>query len=105
MSGPERDAGGRANGGPAGEVAAVRRRIEELDRTILEAMAERAEAARRIGELKRGAGAATLDPSREAAVIRGAVEAAREMGLPEEPVREIFWTLVGLCRSAQLEER
>jgi chorismate mutase len=101
MSG--RGAEAAREGGEA-TVAELRDRIAGLDRALLESFAERVELARRIGGLKRRAGGATLDPTREAAVIRQAVETARALGLPEEPVRDIFWTLVGLCRSAQVEE-
>jgi chorismate mutase len=45
-----------------------------------------------------------LDPGREAQVIRGAVEAARTEGLPDEQVREIFWRILGLSRAAQEKE-
>lgn len=83
----------------------LRARIEALDRTILEAVAERVELARSIGRAKQQSHAATLDPGREAAVIRRAVATGRELGLPSEPVRSLYWTLVALCRDAQLEER
>ncbi len=82
----------------------LRNRIAEVDAEIVGRVAERVELARRIGELKRESGGATMDPEREAAVIRRAVEHAREHGLPPEPVRELFWTLMGLCRNAQLED-
>lgn len=101
-SAPRRDGFHR---GPPDDVDFLRQRIEALDRTLLETVADRVELARRIGESKRRREAATLDPGREAAVIRRAVETGRELGLPEEPVRQLFWTLVGLCRAAQLEER
>ncbi|NIP81725.1 MAG: hypothetical protein GWM90_21920 [Gemmatimonadetes bacterium] len=81
----------------------LRERIGAVDREILDAVARRLELARRIGARKRDAASATLDPEREAAVIRRAVETGRELGLPAEAVRELFWTLVGLCRSAQLD--
>jgi chorismate mutase len=45
-----------------------------------------------------------LDPTREAAVIRRVTEVAREAELPTEPVREIFWQIVGMSRRMQ-EER
>ena len=102
VPGPARDDTGRD---PADDVTVLRRRIEALDRALLEAVADRVELARRIGDTKRSREAATLDPGREAAVIRRAVQTGRELGLPEEPVRQLFWTLVGLCRAAQLEER
>lgn len=94
-------------GGPdeGGALEALRHRIEAVDRELVEKIAERASLARRIGAVKRAASSATLDPGREAAVIRRAVETARGHGLPEEPVRELFWTLVGLCRAAQMEDR
>lgn len=87
------------------EIAELRAGIEALDRQIIERVAERVDLARRIGELKRDAGGPTLDTEREAAVIRRAVETAREHGLPAEGIRELFWTLMGLCRTAQMEDR
>lgn len=83
----------------------LRAQIAALDEKIVQCMAERVELAGRIGVLKRDVGVGVLDPGREAAVIRHAVAVAREHGLPIEPVREIFWTLMELCRTAQVEER
>jgi chorismate mutase len=82
-----------------------RERIGAIDGELVRLIAERVRLAREIGRSKREAGAATLDPGQEAAVVRRAVERARSLGLPDEPVREVFWTLVGLCRTAQLDER
>jgi chorismate mutase len=58
----------------------------------------------KTGKLKRELGLPILDPEREAAVIRTAVEAARTEQLPEELVREIFWRILGMSRGAQQEE-
>lgn len=85
-------------------VTALRARVEALDREIVARIAERVRLAEQIGRAKRKAGRATLDPGREAAVIRRATSMAREAGLAEEDVRDIFWHLVGLCRRAQIEE-
>jgi chorismate mutase len=87
------------------ELADLRNEIEAVDREILARVARRVELARRAGALKREQQAATLDPGREAAIIRRAVETGRGLDLPEEGVRRLFWTLIELCRSAQLEER
>jgi chorismate mutase len=46
----------------------------------------------------------TLDPAREAEVIRRAAALAREVGLNDEKVRDIFWHVIGLSRSVQAEE-
>jgi chorismate mutase len=52
---------------------------------------------------KHAAGMPLLDPPREAAVVRRAAALARAAGLPDEEVREIFWRVIGLCRSLQAE--
>jgi chorismate mutase len=46
----------------------------------------------------------TLDPPREATIVRRAGALAREAGLAEDDVRYIFWHLVGLSRRVQLEQ-
>ena len=81
----------------------LRERIEALDRTLIGLIAERTAVAREVGCVKRQLELPTLDPAREAAVVRRAGELAREAGLPDEDVRYIFWHLVGLCRRVQLE--
>jgi chorismate mutase len=87
------------------ELDRLRSEIDAVDRSIVDAFAERVRIARRIGDLKEEAGQPVLDPSREAAVVRRAAERAREAGLDEEAVRELFWRLVGLSRRTQREER
>jgi chorismate mutase len=87
----------------AEDLARLRNEIERIDRALVKLIAERVALARAIGFEKRSAGLPTLDPAREAAIIRRSSKLAREAGLGEEDVREIFWHLVGLCRRAQLE--
>ncbi|HEX2206499.1 MAG TPA: chorismate mutase [Longimicrobium sp.] len=88
----------------ADDLTRIRDEIERVDRTIVELIAERVALARRVGPVKRAVGMPTLDPPREAAVVRRASALAREAGLAEEDVRYVFWHLVGLCRRVQLEE-
>ncbi len=87
------------------ELDLLRRSVDEVDRSILEAFAERVRIVRRIGDVKEALGQPVLDPAREAAVVRGAAESARRSGLDDEAVRDIFWRLVGLSRRTQREER
>lgn len=89
------------DGQHAGELAQIRREIETIDRRIIELLAERIELGRRTGEIKREAGRPILDAAREAEVIRRAVTAARELGVPQEATREIFWHVVGMSRREQ----
>jgi chorismate mutase len=86
------------------ELTASRTEIRELDRAIVDLLARRVAVGRRIGRLKRAAGLPVLDPSREAEVIRAVGEMARDVELPSEHVREIFWRIVALSRQAQWEE-
>jgi len=83
------------------ELARCRTEIERLDNEIISRLAARLTLGKRTGELKRTAGLPILDPTREAAVIRRVTSAAREAGLPPEPIREIFWQIVGMSRREQ----
>ena len=85
------------------ELAQLRRDIESIDRRVVELLAERLELGKRTGEIKRDAGKPILDAAREAEVIRRAVTAARELGVPQEATREIFWHIVGMSRREQEE--
>lgn len=88
------------------ELSRIRADIERVDYEIIERIAERVRLARAVGETKHAAGLATIDHAHEAAVVRRAVERARQAGVPQEDaVRQIFWLLIGLCRRAQNDER
>ena len=82
-------------------LAMLREKVEQVDTGIVALLAQRIELARAVGTHKREAGLATLDAKREAAVLRRAGTLAREAGLPEEAVRQLFWTIIGICRHAQ----
>lgn len=90
--------------GPAA-LEELRRQVRDVDREIVRLVAERVRLAREIGAAKRDAARGTLDPAREAAVIRHAADEGRAAGLDPDDVRELFWTLIGICRRAQLEGR
>ena len=92
-----------AAGSPAAELRRIRGEVERVDRAIVELIAERVRLGREVGTAKRALGIPTLDPAREAAVVRRAGELAREAGLDGDDVRYIFWHLIGLSRRAQME--
>jgi chorismate mutase len=83
-------------------LAALRAKIEGTDDAILGLIVKRAELARKIGAAKKRAGLPVLDPAREAQVVRRAASRARELGMPNEEVRTLFWQIIALCRAEQL---
>lgn len=85
-----------------GDLARLRAEIELLDIQLVQIIARRVRLARDVGEAKHRAGMPTLDPTREATVVRRAMTLAREAGLePDEEIRQIYWLLIALCRRAQ----
>jgi chorismate mutase len=85
------------------ELAHCRDEIERTDDEIVALLGRRLELGKRTGALKRRAGLPILDPLREAEVIRRVAAVARDAGLPTEPIRDIFWAIVGMSRRAQDE--
>lgn len=81
-----------------------REQIEQLDRELIGLLAKRMALSKEIGATKKVAGLPTLDPAREAEVIRRAAALAREAGLNDEKVRDIFWHVIGLSRAVQVDE-
>ncbi len=85
-------------------LAALRDEMSALDAALIELLTRRMDIARRIGAEKRRAGLAVLDPRREAQVVASVARHARQAGLPEESVRDIFWPVVAMCRRAQQDD-
>ena len=86
-------------------VESLRLRIERTDDVILELLARRMRLARAVGRAKAADGLPVLDPAREARVIRRIAGRARELGMPAEEVRSLFWAIIALCRSEQVVAR
>lgn len=83
------------------ELRALRARIDELDRRILDLMAERFGFAMQTLGVKARMGLGAVDTRREAEVVRRAAAHARERGIEPELVREIYWRVIELSRLAQ----
>lgn len=85
----------------SGELERLRGEIERIDQALVGLIAERIDLARSIGEAKKAAGLPTLDPAREAQLLRRVGGLAREAGLEPEELRSIFWQLISMTRRAQ----
>ncbi|MEM2123650.1 MAG: prephenate dehydratase [Candidatus Bathyarchaeia archaeon] len=79
-------------------------RIDELDEKILEYLALRVEAARKIGEYKRSHGIPVRDREREAQVLSRIRFSAEKYGLDPLEVSDIYRLIQALCRHVQGEE-
>lgn len=83
------------------KLEALRERIREVDRTLVELVGERRDLVLEVGEAKEALGLPVLDPPQEARVVRRAAELARELGVDEELVRDVVWRIVASARDAQ----
>ena len=72
----------------------LRRRINELDRQILELVGKRQETSREVARAKRATGLATRDYTREREVILAAREAGRQYGVSPQLAENILRLLI-----------
>lgn len=79
----------------------LRHRIDALDEELLELLGRRVALCRALGQIKSDEGHPILDPQREAQVVAAAARRARAASIPEEGVRNLFWSVLALSRSAQ----
>ena len=79
----------------------TRNAINDVDEALILLLSERMRLARRAQSLRKDGGVGGVDPGREARVLRQSGELARDAGLPEEEVRDVFWRIVALCTPKQ----
>jgi chorismate mutase len=87
------------------DLQAVRGEIDEIDRSLVGLIAARLDLARQARLLKDQGGLTNEDSTREAAVVRHAAEAARDLGLDPEIIRDVFWRLISLSKWAHSADR
>jgi len=104
MSADENSSAARTRDGALEALMRCRQQIEGIDRELVGLLAKRVAVSKEIGAMKKVAGLPTLDPAREAEVIRRAAALAREVGVSDEKVRDIFWHVIGLSRAVQVGE-
>lgn len=85
------------------DIAEWRKKIDELDRRLVELLSERAKAAHEIGRLKRDAGMPIYEPDRERAVLDHVAE-LNPGPLPETDLRKIYRSIMDIMRKIQREE-
>ena len=88
-----------------GALEGLRSQIDAVDKELVEVVARRFRLAQAVGTLKGAQGAPVLDPRREAEIVRQACREARVQRIPDEGVRDLFWSVLGYCRQAVREPR
>tara|TARA_B100000959_G_C14799929_1_gene549266 strand:+ start:252 stop:566 length:315 start_codon:yes stop_codon:yes gene_type:complete len=82
------------------ELAALRDRIDELDRMLVEILSERAYCALEIGKIKRSSGLDVFQPEREAAVLQHA-NSINEGPFDSEALERLFKRIIDETRGLE----
>lgn len=85
------------------DIADWRRKIDDLDRKLVELLNQRAQAAHEIGKLKRNAGMPIYEPDREQSVF-GNVQKVNQGPLPDRDLLRIYERIMDIMRQIQQEE-
>jgi len=80
-----------------------RKKIDELDRKLVELLSQRAQAAHEIGKLKRDAGMPIYEPEREQTVFEN-VRRVNRGPLPDHDLLNIYERIMDIMRQIQREE-
>ena len=85
------------------DIADWRRKIDEIDRKLVELLSQRAQAAHEIGKLKRDARMPIYEPDRERTVFETARK-ANHGPLPDRDLQRIYERIMDVMRQIQREE-
>ena len=85
------------------DIADWRKKIDELDRQMVELLNQRAEAAQAIGELKRSTELPVYEPEREKTIYQN-VRAANRGPLPTEELQHIYERVIDVMRNLQMRK-
>jgi chorismate mutase len=84
-------------------IADWRKKIDELDRQIVELINLRAHAAHEIGKLKRNTSMPIYEPERERTIFEN-VQRANRGPLPESELRQVYERIIDVMRNIQKNE-
>ena len=80
-----------------------RKKIDELDRRLVDLLNERAQAAHEIGKLKRNTSMPIYEPDREKTIFAN-VQKANHGPLPESELRQVYERIINVMRNIQKNE-
>ena len=85
------------------DISDWRKKIDELDRKLVELLSQRAQAAHEIGKLKRRVGMPIYEPDRERNVFSN-VRSVNAGPLPDRDLLRIYERIMDVMRQIQQEE-
>ncbi len=85
------------------DIADWRKKIDEVDRKLVELINQRAAAAREIGKLKNNTNLPIYEPEREKRIIEN-VKAANRGPLPDSEIQHVFERIIDVMRKLQQME-
>lgn len=85
------------------DIAGWRKKIDEMDRRLVELLNERAKAAQEIGRLKRHTQMPIYEPDRETIILKNIAEANRGP-LPDSELVAIYKRIIDAMRRLQKDE-
>ena len=85
------------------DISDWRKKIDELDRKLVDLLSQRAQAAHEIGKLKRNAGMPIYEPDREQSVFDN-VRGANPGPLSDHDILNIYERIMDIMRQIQREE-
>ena len=85
------------------DIADWRKKIDDVDRRLVELLCQRAQAVHEIGKLKAVAGLPAYEPDREKTVFEN-VRKANAGPLPDRELLRIYERVVDVMRQSEMEE-
>lgn len=85
------------------DIADWRRKIDDLDRRLVEILNERARAAQEIGKLKRNTKMPIYEPDREKIIFEN-VRKHNSGPLPDSELQKVYERIIDVMRNIQKEE-
>jgi chorismate mutase len=84
------------------DISDWRRKIDDVDRKLVELLSQRAQAVHEIGKLKAGSGLPVYEPDREKVVLENARK-ANGGPLPDRGLIRIFERIIDVMRESEME--
>lgn len=83
------------------DIQKLRKRVDQVDEKILQALSERVKICRAIGLAKKKQGISIKDPDREREIYQRAKEKGAQLALDPVKVEAVYREIVNICSAVQ----